>query len=59
VFTEFVTQAQWFFSSAPHNQQKLLMRKNACIVDLNGHLIFKADASYSDTEAHKSGREHA
>jgi hypothetical protein len=53
VFTEFVTQAQWFFSSAPHNQQKLLMRKNACIVGLNGHLIFKADASYSDTEAHK------
>jgi hypothetical protein len=47
VFTEFPDRAQRLFFFALHKQQKLLMRKNACNGARNGHLIFKAEASYS------------
>jgi sulfur-oxidizing protein SoxA len=57
VSTELEWHAQRLFYFAPHKKQKLLMRRNACIVTLNGHLIFKADASYSDSEATTKKRE--
>jgi hypothetical protein len=58
VFTEFPETSQRLFSFALHKQQKLLMRKNACNLRSNGHLIWKADASYSLVEAHNKAGEN-
>jgi hypothetical protein len=59
VFTEIRRGAQRFFSIALHKQQMLLMRRNACILRSKRHLILKADASYSDCEAHNKAGENA
>lgn len=59
VFTEIQSRAQRLFSIALHKQQRLLMRRNACMFAINGHLILKADASYSHREAYNQAGESA
>jgi hypothetical protein len=59
VCTEIRQGAQRLFSIALHKQQKLLMRRNACIVRSKRHLILKADASYSHDEAQNKAGENA